>query len=300
MPHLLFYGPPGTGKTSTIVAIAQQLYGPEMYKTRVLELNASDERGISVIRDKVKSFAQLSANAPPVKGYPCPAYKIIILDEADAMTSDAQSALRRTMEQYSKITRFCLICNYVSRSVVGCSLEASDEGEKRVGLALSVLWKNEKTEARVHVVVPAVCDSLEPHSRFTIPPLTVLRIIEPLASRCAKFRFKPLPMDAQMHRMSQIRDNEDVKCSDDGLRVLVSLSGGDLRQAITFLQSAHRLKGGAEITAKELHSIAGVMPDGDVAHMLEECRSGSFERVQVAVTNMTASGFTASQVLLQV
>ncbi len=73
MPHLLLYGPPGTGKTSTIMAIARQLYGPDLLKSRVLELNASDERGISVIRDKVKAFAQLTANAVSTNSaYPCP------------------------------------------------------------------------------------------------------------------------------------------------------------------------------------------------------------------------------------
>lgn len=114
MPHLLFYGPPGTGKTSTILALANELYGPQLIKSRVLELNASDERGIQIVRDKVKNFSRTTVTAK-VDGYPCPPYKIVILDEADSMTKDAQSALRRTMETYSKTTRFCLVCNYVSR-----------------------------------------------------------------------------------------------------------------------------------------------------------------------------------------
>lgn len=119
---MLFYGPPGTGKTSTILALAKQLFGPTVFKSRVLELNASDERGISVVRDKIKNFAKIALSSPPAseKDYPCPPYKIIILDEADSMTQDAQSALRRIMEAHSKITRFCLICNYVTRSVGLC------------------------------------------------------------------------------------------------------------------------------------------------------------------------------------
>ncbi|KAI0312728.1 P-loop containing nucleoside triphosphate hydrolase protein, partial [Amylostereum chailletii] len=113
LPHMLFYGPPGTGKTSTILALARQLYGPDNFRTRVLELNASDERGISIVRDKVKNFARQTPRAQTVasdgKVYPCPPYKIIILDEADSMTQDAQAALRRIMENYARITRFCLV-----------------------------------------------------------------------------------------------------------------------------------------------------------------------------------------------
>ena len=122
LPHLLLYGPPGTGKTSTILALSRELFGPELFSSRVLELNASDERGLSVIRERVKNFAQqalIHAPASPSyrEKYPCPPFKIIILDEADSLTQDAQSALRRTMEIYSKITRFCLCCNYVSRII---------------------------------------------------------------------------------------------------------------------------------------------------------------------------------------
>lgn len=119
---MLFYGPPGTGKTSTILALARQLFGPDLFKSRVLELNASDERGISVVREKIKTFARETPRHNPGvasdgKEYPCPPYKLIILDEADSMTQDAQSALRRIMETYSRITRFCLVCNYVTRWV---------------------------------------------------------------------------------------------------------------------------------------------------------------------------------------
>jgi len=117
-PHLLFYGPPGSGKTTCALAICLKLYGPKMMSSRVLELNASDERGIKVVREKVKNYAKLALSIPPKKyNYPCPKFKIIILDEADAMTTDSQFALRRIIEKYSATTRFILTCNYISKIV---------------------------------------------------------------------------------------------------------------------------------------------------------------------------------------
>jgi len=105
LPHLLFVGPPGVGKTTSILALARDLYGPG-YRNFTLELNASDERGIDVIREKVKNFARTAAIASPVS------FKILIMDEADSLTSAAQHALRRTMEIYTRTCRFCLIGNY--------------------------------------------------------------------------------------------------------------------------------------------------------------------------------------------
>jgi replication factor C subunit 2/4 len=97
------------------------LLRPDNFRTRVLELNASDERGIAIVREKIKNFARQTPRAETIasdgKKYPCPPYKIIILDEADSMTQDAQAALRRIMENYARITRFCLVCNYVTRYV---------------------------------------------------------------------------------------------------------------------------------------------------------------------------------------
>ena len=110
LPHLLLYGPPGTGKTSTILACARQLYKGKEFNSMVLELNASDDRGIGVVRNQIMNFA--STRTIFSKGF-----KLIILDEADAMTKDAQNALRRVMEKFTENVRFCLICNYLTKII---------------------------------------------------------------------------------------------------------------------------------------------------------------------------------------
>ncbi|KAF8424676.1 P-loop containing nucleoside triphosphate hydrolase protein [Tirmania nivea] len=277
LPHMLFYGPPGTGKTSTILALARELYGPELAKTRVLELNASDERGIGIVREKVKNFARVAVSNPTPeqsRRYPCPPYKIVILDEADSMTQDAQSALRRTMETYSKITRFCLVCNYVTR------------------------------------------------------------IIDPLASRCSKFRFKSLDEGSARERLLAIAECEQVKHEEGVVEALIRVSDGDLRKAITYLQSAARLynppappakkKGAgdeddrmsgvdededmppqpaapATITVRAIEEIAGVIPADTISALVSalEPTSASFKALSQIVTELVADGWSASQLVLQ-
>ena len=116
LPHLLIYGSPGTGKTSSILALCNELFGPRRVGERVIELNASDERGINVVRHKIINFAKVAIGSKD-ENYLCPPYKIIILDEADAMTKEAQAALRKVMEETSNITRFCFICNYINQII---------------------------------------------------------------------------------------------------------------------------------------------------------------------------------------
>jgi replication factor C subunit 2/4 len=238
LPNLLFYGPPGTGKTSTILAASKELFG-DMMKDRVLELNASDERGISVIREKVKAFSQLTASATRPDGKSCPPFKIIILDEADSMTSAAQAALRRTMEKESKSTRFCLICNYVSR------------------------------------------------------------IIEPITSRCAKFRFKPLSDAILRNRLKEICIGESVECDDEAIEALLATSEGDMRKAITTLQSAARLKGEERVTRADIVEVAAVIDDDVIAGLFKVCKSGSYEKLDRTVKDIVAEGHSAGQILLQ-
>ncbi|XP_075223002.1 replication factor C subunit 4 [Lycorma delicatula] len=238
LPHFLFYGPPGTGKTSTIIAAARQLFG-DLYKERILELNASDDRGIQVIRDKVKNFSQLTASGVRPDGRPCPSFKIVILDEADSMTHAAQAALRRTMEKESRSTRFCLICNYVS------------------------------------------C------------------IIDPLTSRCSKFRFKPLGEGMMQSRLEMICREEKVKYESSALRCLVETSGGDLRRAITCLQSSARLKGDEGITFEDVLEVTGVVPDRWLLGLLEICQQNDFQKVESYVEQLMREAYSAAVILEQ-
>ena len=117
LPHLIFYGPPGTGKTTTILACAKKIYG-ENYKSIILELNGSDERGISVVREHIKEFSNTQIMLSQIMNIECK-YKLVILDEADSMTIDAQFALRRVIENCSNNTRFCIICNYLTKIIPG-------------------------------------------------------------------------------------------------------------------------------------------------------------------------------------
>lgn len=171
MPHLLLYGPPGTGKTSTVLAIAKKLNGPN-YQSTTLELNASDDRTISMVRDQIKDFAS-------TKKIMDSGLKLIILDEADAITSEAQAALRRIMEKYSKNTRFCLMCNHVNK------------------------------------IIPAI------------------------QSRCTRFRFGPLGEAQVKEKLQMIIELEGVNITEDGIKAVVTLGGGDMRRNLNILQAAH-------------------------------------------------------------
>lgn len=248
LPHMLFYGPPGTGKTSTILALAHELYGPNLFHTRVLELNASDERGISIVRDRIKNFARLAVSNPSKEdkaNYPCPPYKLIILDEADSMTTDAQSALRRTMENYANVTRFCLICNYVTK------------------------------------------------------------IIDPLASRCSKFRFRSLDENLGIQRLRFIAENEHVDVSDSVIREILQVCEGDLRRAVNLLQcvstvlaSSSNNESNGDISAVKIREIFGHLPENLVKETIEMVKSKNMINI-ISFTeySLLSQGYSASFII---
>ena len=206
MPHVLFAGPAGIGKTSLSLVIARQLFGDE-WKQNFLELNASDERGIDVVRVKVKDFARTRA----IGDVP---FKIIYLDECDALTRDAQQALRRTMENYTQTTRFILSCNYSSK------------------------------------------------------------IIDPIQSRCAIFRFKPLDKKEIFDIIDRIVKEEGLKIDDKAKEALYQVSEGDCRRLENILQSSAAIA--KEINEEVIFSIASMARPKEVKEVLELALSSDF------------------------
>lgn len=244
LPHLLFYGPPGTGKTSTILALARALVGDRNVRDRVLELNASDERGLSVVCDKIKTFSKVSVS----NSGSCYPLKLVILDEADTMTADAQSALRRTMETHAAVTRFCLVCNYPSK------------------------------------------------------------IIAPLSSRCAKFRFSAVDPALMKRRLLYICERECVvfeQCSGRVLGAIVESSRGDMRKAVNLLQTVSQQLPRA--TPSEIAEVAGEVPAAVVGELWSAVVGGSigsasvsFQATKDAVVKFVAEGYAVGKIFPEI
>ena len=205
-PHLLFAGPPGTGKTTAAMALTKDIFG-EDFRQNLLEMNASDERKLESIRTKVKQFAR-------TQPYGGAAFKIIFLDEADALTNDAQGALRRIMEQYAETCRFILSCNYSSK------------------------------------------------------------IIEPIQSRCAVFRFRPLSDADVAAQVVHVAELEELTLGDGAVEALTRISQGDLRKALTALQVAAALN--TTVSRDLVYETSATAPPEALHQYLMACRDDGF------------------------
>ncbi len=231
MPHCLFAGPPGTGKTTAALCLAHDLFGTR-FQDVFMELNASDERGIDVVRTTVKEFARMaSLSMVP--------FKILVLDEADNMTGDAQHALRRTMEKYTDTCRFVLCCNYSGR------------------------------------------------------------IIEPIQSRCALFRFTPLPEERVVDYLGHIAKQENLKVTHEGLKSVVEVAEGDMRKGINALQAASSMS--KTISEETIYQVVGRAKPTDVQAMLNHALKGDFLKAREELRSLLVKyGISGSEIVRQI
>jgi replication factor C small subunit len=231
MPNMLFAGPPGVGKTTCSLALARELY-KDSVAGNFLELNASDERGIDIVRGRIKDFARsVSMSEAP--------FKLIFLDEGDALTSDAQQALRRTMESNSAVTRFIISANYSSR------------------------------------------------------------IIEPIQSRCAVFRFLPLQEEDMKKTLEGVAKAESLKVDEKAYHAIFYVSEGDMRRALNVLQGCAMHS--SKISEDLVHRISSRAMPKEVKAMVEQAMKGDFRGARENLDKLIISyGLSGEDILLQI
>jgi replication factor C small subunit len=205
MPNLMFTGPAGVGKTTAALALVKSILG-KYWRQNFLELNASDARGIETVRTNIKNFCRLKPVEAP--------FRIIFLDEVDNMTKDAQHALRREMEMYTKTASFILSCNYSSK------------------------------------------------------------IIDPIQSRCAIFRFAPIKGQDIIKRLEYIAKEENFDYDDSAIEIIVYFAEGDMRKAINILQASASI--GEEITEDKVNDVVSKARPQDINDMITKALTGDF------------------------
>jgi len=223
IPNMIFAGPAGTGKTTCAIALAKEIFGKAWHEN-FQETNASDERGIDVVRGRIKDFARSKSIGAD--------FKIIFLDESDSLTADAQQALRRTMEKFSDSTRFILSCNYSSR------------------------------------------------------------LIEPIASRCAVFRFRRVDKTDVERYVHRIADGEKLDIDAEAVEAVAAICEGDLRRATNIMQACATHK---KITKDVVYEISAHARPKDVAAMLEHALKGDFAGARKLLYEMLINQGLASE-----